>query len=114
MEEIKAKYKEYLNEEKLPYIECKKCGKRFYYPKYFCPNCGSEEFEVKVSSGRGKVFSFTKFKDKDEEVIYGIVELEEGFRMYTNFIGEVEIGDEVFAVFESKNGIKIPLFRRSL
>lgn len=113
MDEVNSKYKEYFNQERLPYIQCKKCERKFYYPKYFCPYCGSTDFEVRISQGRGKVFSFTKFKDKDGEVIYGIVELEEGFRMYTNFVNEVDIGDNVTVTFENRNGIKIPLFKKA-
>ncbi|ARM75542.1 Zn-ribbon domain-containing OB-fold protein [Acidianus manzaensis] len=115
IDEIIRVYKEYFNEGKLPYILCKKCGTTFYYPKEFCPKCGSSSLEVKVSEGRGIVFSVTKFNDKSGEVIYGIVQLKEGFRMYTNFLDAVNIDDEVIVTFNNKkdNQLKFPLFKKA-
>ncbi len=113
-DEIKKKYLEMFESEKLPYIRCNKCGYVFFYPRDYCPKCGSKDLAVLESKGVGKVFSYTKFVNKDgKEVIYGIVELHEGFRMYTNFLEEVDIGDEVAVKYIIKDGRKIPVFSKN-
>ncbi|AHC52052.1 DNA-binding protein [Sulfolobus acidocaldarius SUSAZ] len=111
-EEIKKKYQEMFGNEKLPYLKCTRCGHSFYYPRDYCPKCRSRELEVRESRGVGSVFSMTKFRDRDnKEIYYGIVELEEGFRMYANFIVPVEIGDMVRVKFLGKES-KVPFFEK--
>jgi uncharacterized OB-fold protein len=111
-DKIKEKYLSLMEKESLPYIKCKSCGHVFFYPRDFCPRCNSRDLEVKISEGKGKVFSFTKFQGKKGETIYGIVELDEGFRMYTNIFGDVDIGDEVIVTFINDSGRKIPVFKK--
>jgi len=41
------------------------------------------------------VYSLTKVYRKNVNFIYGIVEVEEGFRVYCNITEDVEIGDKV-------------------
>ncbi|MEM0374442.1 MAG: zinc ribbon domain-containing protein [Sulfolobaceae archaeon] len=106
IDEIKKEYDKLLSEGRLPYIECESCSSRFFYPKEFCPKCGFNRFKVKVSSGVGRVFSFTRFQGKSGTVVYAIIELEEGFRMYSNVLDDVNINDKVKVVFKGK----IPYF----
>jgi len=111
-EEIRKKYFEYFEKEILPFIECRKCGHKFYYPRAICPKCGSKDLEIKESNGMGKIFAMTKIYDK--KVIYGIIELDEGFKIYSNIIGdenEVDIGRRVKVTFVSVNGQKFPFFK---
>ncbi|QGA53645.1 nucleic acid-binding protein [Sulfolobus sp. E5-1-F] len=113
-DEIRELYFKYFNEEKLPFIQCNKCGYRFYYPRVFCPKCHSSDIEVRFSKGHGKIFAMTKIYRKDgSHVVYGIVELEEGFRMYSNIVEEsqADIGKRVELIFKEINGKKYPLFR---
>jgi uncharacterized OB-fold protein len=111
-DEVVKKYKELLAQEKLPYIHCKSCNKNFYYPRPKCLYCGSEDIEIKISKGIGKIFSFTKFNKDGSWVCYGIVELDEGFRMYSNFDSDVEMGERVMVKFILKEGQKIPIFTK--
>ncbi|QXJ34774.1 Zn-ribbon domain-containing OB-fold protein [Saccharolobus shibatae] len=113
-DEIRESYFKYFNEEKLPFIQCKNCGHRFYYPRAFCPKCGSSDVEVRFSKGQGKIFAMTKIYRKDGSyVVYGIVELDEGFRMYSNIIegNQADIAKRVEVIFKEINGKKYPLFK---
>ncbi|QIW23826.1 nucleic acid-binding protein [Sulfolobus sp. S-194] len=96
LDEIYAKYDKIIREDSsLPYIKCNNCNSTFFYPRHFCPKCGSNNIEVMRSSGIGKVFSWTKIYRKGDKWIYGIVELEEGFKVYCNFTEDIKIGDKV-------------------
>jgi uncharacterized OB-fold protein len=68
--------------------------------------------DIKQSSGLGKIFSFTIIRRKGSEGrCYAIVELEEGFRIYSNVEGKAEIGDTVHVYFKEKDGSNFPFFR---
>ncbi|MDG6928553.1 MAG: OB-fold domain-containing protein [Nitrososphaerota archaeon] len=98
----------------LPYLRCGGCGHAFYYPRNLCPKCSSGELALAASSGKGKVFSCTRIKTRDpaRSPIYAIVELPEGFRMYTNVLADsAEIGDDVEVVFREVEGRIFPFFR---
>lgn len=96
LSEIYSKYEEALTKGNIPYIKCKDCGYTFFYPRHLCPKCNSSNLIILISSGKGKVYSWTKIYRKNEVIgIYGIVELNEGFRVYCNFKSDVEIYDEV-------------------
>ncbi|WP_338599051.1 Zn-ribbon domain-containing OB-fold protein [Sulfolobus tengchongensis] len=95
LEEIYSNYDKIVQSGDLPYLKCRNCNYAFFYIRHICPKCGSKNLEVVKSSGVGKVFSWTKIFRKNETFIYGIVELEEGFRIYCNFADDVKIGDKV-------------------
>lgn len=106
------------------YIQkCKNCGTVFYYPRGFCPEDLSADFEWVKCSGRGKVYTYTVtrqnqssgFRDKVPYVM-AYVELEEGIRMLTNIVDcdpkDVAVGMSVEVTFEDVTpDISIPLFR---
>jgi len=105
-------YNDYFQQSKLPFLLCHYCGHRFYYPRDKCPRCHKNELDVKQSSGLGKVYSFTIVRRKGSDVsCYAIVELEEGFRIYSNIEGKVVIGDTVRVFFKEKDGSRFPFFR---
>jgi len=95
LEEIYSKYDEIVKSGGLPFLECKKCKYKLFYARHICPKCGSKDLEVSNSNGIGTVFSWTKVYRKNDSFIYGIVELEEGFRVYCNITEDVQIGDKV-------------------
>ena len=123
-----------VDEESRPYWEacarhelyiqkCKNCGTVFYYPRGFCPEDLSADFEWVKCSGRGKVYTYTVtrqnqssgFRDKVPYVM-AYVELEEGIRMLTNIVDcdpkDVAVGMSVEVTFEDVTpDISIPLFR---
>lgn len=103
--------------------KCGTCGKFRYYPRPFCPECRSPEFEWTRCSGRGTVYSFTVvhrpltrwFKDK-MPLVCAIVELEEGTRMMSDVVGvdpdAVTVGMPVRVEFEDvTDEITLPMFR---
>ena len=106
------------------YIQkCKNCGTAFYYPRGFCPEDLSADFEWVKCSGKGKVYTYTVtrqnqsagFRDKVPYVM-AYVELEEGIRMLTNIVDcdpkDVAVGMSVEVTFEDVTpDISIPLFR---
>ena len=92
--------------EKLYYIECSDC--KFKHPAgvQCCPQCGSFNFETKVSSGNGFIYTFTvpaKALTGHHKHRYpfavAVVETSEGVRLSTIVEGiqenNVKIGDKV-------------------
>ncbi|HXK33905.1 MAG TPA: Zn-ribbon domain-containing OB-fold protein [Dehalococcoidia bacterium] len=103
---------------------CRSCGKAYFFPRPFCPNCSSRDVEWFTASGRGKLYSYIinhrAAYGWDDAVPYciAVVELEEGPRMMTNIVG-VEITPEnlpidmpVEVTFEKQTDeITLPLFK---
>jgi uncharacterized protein len=101
---------------------CTACEALVWYPRSFCPQCGSRKTEWLDMCGRGVVYSYTVvrrsrgplFAEATPYVI-GYVELEEGPRVLTNIVGcdpgEVRIGQSVEIVFEpTDNGYALYRF----
>ena len=95
----------------LPY--CRPCARSYWYPRDFCPRCGSLDVESRRSAGRGRVYTFAIHHRAfhpgwADEVPYitALVELEEGVRIFSNLIGidpdpaKVKCDMPVEAVFE--------------
>jgi uncharacterized protein len=90
--------------------QCDDCGEFIWYPRPFCPGCGSLNTSWVQASGEGTVYTFTVvhrsgvpgFKDALPYVI-AYVELAEGPRVMTNIVGcaadSVAIGMPVSVVF---------------
>jgi uncharacterized OB-fold protein len=88
---------------------CDACSVIVWYPRAFCPSCGSTTVTWVESRGRGTVYSFTivrkgvgPFADCAPYVV-AYIELDEGPRVLTNIVGapeEVAIGAEVTARYE--------------
>lgn len=107
---------------------CTQCNTWVWYPKAWCPNCGGRNtLEWRKLSGRGEVYSFTIVRQvidnspafqKDLPFVIGLIELEEGPRMYSNVTDvkpeDVKIGDKVSAYFEDVTSeLSLPKFRRT-
>ncbi len=108
-------------DDKLLLPRCDKCSTVIWYPREFCPACGSLEVSWFEASGHGTVYSFSIVRKG--EAMYGAaapyvlayVELEEGPRIMTNIVEcEVEavaIGQAVSVVFhDTGQGQKLPRF----
>lgn len=93
---------------------CRSCNHLVWYPRDFCPNCGSEDVELTLLRGSGTVYSYTVVRSERESwpelvpYVVAIVELDEGPRMLAHLEGpssdlrigasvEVSVGDEVDA-----------------
>ena len=105
---------------------CNACGRAYFFPRPFCPNCGSGDVAWFTATGKGRLYSYViserpapGFKDWVPYVI-AVVELEEGPRMMTNIVG-VEPNPEnlpvdlpVEVTWEQQNDdITLPLFKPS-
>lgn len=109
------------SENRLLLPRCDACSTVIWYPREFCPACGSLEVSWFEASGRGSVYSFSIVR-KGENMYAGsapyvlaYVELEEGPRIMTNIVDcEVEavaIGQAVSVVFQDTGqGHKLPRF----
>lgn len=85
----------------------------FYYPRNICPRCHSLDLELRESAGSGTVFSVTSLLNKERQgTNYAIVELDEGFRLYSTVISDqpVDIGSRVFLKVREINGSAYPFF----
>ncbi len=108
-------------EDRLLLPRCDRCSTVIWYPREFCPACGSLDVSWFEASGRGSVYSFSIVR-KGENMYVGAapyvlayVELEEGPRIMTNIVDceveEVAIGQAVSVVFhDTGQGQKLPRF----
>ena len=105
--------------------KCNDCDKAYFYPRDFCPTCGSRNVEWIQASGRGTLHTFAivhrapvpAFRDRVPFVV-ALVDLDEGARMPTNLIGvepdpsHIQVGMPVEVAFEDlTDEITLPMFR---
>lgn len=121
IDEESKPYWDGLKKKKLFIQYCAACHQYIFYPRTICPVCFSEEISWVESSGIGKIYSYTvvhqafgPFKAETPFVV-GIVELDEGVRMMTRIIGEMEriaIDKPVSVVFtEVECDLVLPYFQ---
>lgn len=102
--------------------KCAKCSKYRFFPSPYCPDCMSDSVEWVISSGRGKIYSFTiqyrapseVFKE-DIPYAIAIIELEEGVRMMGTLTGcnlqDLAVGMPVHVIFDDvTERISLPRF----
>lgn len=74
--------------------QCRACQAYIFYPRSICPHCFSADIAWVVSSGRGRIYSYTvvhrAFGPFAEETPYvvAIIQLEEGVRMMSRVLGD--------------------------
>jgi uncharacterized protein len=86
-------YWDALHEERLLYQGCLDCREIVFHPRAICPYCLGDRLEWRESKGIGTIYSFTvqhrasvPERQKDMPIALGIVEMEEGFHMFTEFV----------------------------
>jgi len=101
---------------------CESCGEVFWYPRHFCPACGSLEVGWLEASGHGAVYSFTVIRRgpgayaEASRYVLAYVELTEGARVMTNLVVEPErlselaVGQPVEMLIDRADGVP-PLLR---
>ncbi len=112
-----------IQEGKLLLQHCPACGHVQFYQQAICRACGSDQLEHRAASGRGTVHSFSvvhrapgpAFK-QDTPYAVLLVELEEGPRMISAFVGPdpsvVTFDMAVELVCETADGgVVLPRFR---
>src|SRR3954447_1553830 len=81
-----------LDEGRLVLPRCDACDEAIWYPRTFCPSCGSTSVTWFEASGAGEIYSFTVVRkalgDFAEHAPYVVayVELDEGPRVLTNVL----------------------------
>ena len=101
--------------------KCERCGTKFRFAYYLCPNCWSDQLGWEAVSGRGAVSHVTVIHQApyaafEEGAPYALVlvDLEEGVRMMSNVVEcpveEVRIGAPVRVKFERRGDVHLPLF----
>ena len=112
-------------EGRLVLSRCAACQTLIWYPRAFCPACGSTTVNWVEASGRGTIYSFTINRmgraDLPEyrgagPIVLAYVELEEGPRIMTNIVEcdpeSIRIGQAVEVVFhDTGQGSALPRFR---
>lgn len=100
---------------------CRACGRHQAYYRGGCAHCWSQDLEDLVSSGRGRVLTFTVTYQNQtpgfkEEVPYvvAVVALEEGPGVITNIVNcdpeSVRIDQPVKVLFRQAGDFRIPYF----
>ena len=105
------------SEGRLLIKRCKACGEAHWYPRPFCPHCGSDHADWVPASGSGTIYSFTVTRKAGPvPYVLAYVTLDEGVTMLTNIVdAEMEalhIGQRVNVTFrQAEGGGAVPLFR---
>lgn len=99
---------------------CRACGRFWFPPAVFCPECWSVEWTWEPTSGRGKITSFVVYRRAYHPAfpppyVVAVVELLEGPRLTTRLIdGDVDsirVGQDVEVEFARVGDVRLPLFR---
>ena len=108
-------------EGKLLLPRCADCDTVIWYPRAFCPECGSFTISWFEATGRGTIYSFTINRRgqgdyRDLAYVVAYVELEEGPRVLTNIVDcdmeQLAVGQAVQVVFHpTSSGAALPRFR---
>jgi len=111
-----------LEQGRLLLPRCDRCSSVIWYPRHFCPACGSLEVSWFEASGRGTLHSFSIVRrgqgEYSEAALYVLayVELEEGPRLLTNLLVDpsefdrLAVGMPVEMAVERSEGVP-PLLR---
>lgn len=101
---------------------CEDCGVTIWYPRSFCPKCGSRNVAWFEATGHGQIYSFTEcYRGSGEyrklaSYILALVELDEGPRLMTNLVDvdpdNIAVGKPVEVVFhDTGEGSSLVRFR---
>jgi uncharacterized OB-fold protein len=102
---------------------CSACGRLRHPPGPACPRCLSLEWETRLMSGRGTLYSYMVLHHPlpagfEHPAIVVVVELEEGVRLVSNIAGvtaeSLRIGEPLEVFFlPQEEGWTAPQFRRA-
>jgi uncharacterized OB-fold protein len=110
-------YYEGLRQHRLVVQMCGACSTPRFPPGPGCSSCGSLDFRHIECSGRGEVYSYTihhrpAIAPFPSPHMIALVELEEGVRMITHFIGDkIRIGMKGRMEFFTQGDVVQPRFR---
>ena len=107
----------------LLYQKCADCREIVFHARALCPYCLSSNLDWLESKGRGKVYSFTmqhiplhRERPEMRPRALGIVELDEGFHMFTQILveegTEPHVGQAVSVCFDKvADNLTLPKFK---
>ena len=101
---------------KLMLKHCIDCDTSHYYPRSYCPHCGSDKTEWRTAQGEGEVYSFTRMvRGVETPYLMAYVLLDEGVSVLTHLQSpnwsEVHIGMRVKVNYSaSTSGQNVPFF----
>jgi uncharacterized OB-fold protein len=100
--------------------QCTSCTEYYFYPRPFCPRCGSAEVVWRVTSGRATLVSYVinhrTVPPSDEPLVIALVQLEEGPQMMSNIVGVEPLPENLpldlplHVTFEQRGEYAIPMF----
>lgn len=105
---------------------CTSCREHYFYPRPFCPACGSDEVEWTIVSGRARLVSYIVNYlplppfDRATPQVIALVALEEGPHLMTNIVGTepdpglLELDMLLEVVFVERADYMLPMFQPSL
>jgi len=100
-----------LAEHRLLLPRCQVCGRAWFPATPGCPHCGANDFVLQEASGKGSLYSWVVVHRAlspafSEDVPYtiGLVELEEGARVFARLFGSPAASLRVRAVYYSVEG----------
>ena len=100
-------------ESRLVLPRCTACSELIWYPRQFCPFCGSLTVDWVEVSGRGTVYSFTiirrgagAYKEAAPYVV-AYVELAEGPRLLTNIVTDRDTAGPPNHVTDDSQGVYV-------
>lgn len=116
-----AAYFDHVADGRLAVPECGDCGETHFPPRVVCPYCLSSSVELRESTGRGTVYSFTVVHldhhptwGDEAPYVNALVSLDDGPTVFGNLVAcdpaAVAVGDPVRATFESVDGLPLPMF----
>jgi len=117
-----AEFWEHCSRGELRFQRCSECGSWRHLPRFACADCGSDRWTWELSSGRGRIHSWTithqpLLRDFPEPVPYAVVvvEMDEGVRMVSGLRSlapsALELEFPVEVLFETvAEGVRFPFF----
>lgn len=100
---------------------CAGCDRSFWYPRAFCPRCGSTAVEWPESPGAGEVYTWTVVRRAGGAwsgavpFVLAYVRLDEGVVVQANLVDcssdDVHVGARVAACFERQAEDDLPVLR---
>lgn len=101
---------------KLLLKHCKACDTTHYYPRPYCPHCGSDQTEWQTSFGIGEVYSFTRMvRGVETPYVMAYIRLDDGVTVLSHLQADdwdaVQIGMRVKVNFvPSASSQNVPVF----
>jgi uncharacterized protein len=100
---------------KLMLKTCNSCAKAHWYPRAFCPLCGSTDLNWAEASGRGRIYAFSPARRATPTYTLAYVTLDEGPTVMTNIVNappeSLQIDQAVQVTFQAADeGRMMPFF----